>query len=461
MPDVDWRDALLRDLQLSAVDAGGGNPLGWPGYEPRPALRWGEGPVAGHRVVACVWDFTAYGGTFGTAEAATFAVACDRAATARLPLVSFVRTGGTRLQEGVAALVGIPRAALALDQLAAAQVPHVAVVDHPTTGGIWVVMSTLADLRVAVSGATVGFTGPRVVEAMTGEPVPAGSHTADGALAAGLVDAAVPGEQVGPRLAATLRALAPDTDGAVEPPPAAAPPTRGGWEQVRAAREQDRPDGGTLLDALLDDPVELRGGDASVRAVLGRSAAGRRTVGVALAARHGGRPTPAGYALFTRATRLADRLGADLLTLVDTPGADPTARSEAAGVAPAIGAAMVELLRCRSATLAVVHGEGGSGGALAGAVADEVLVTESGYFAALGPEGAGSALRVDAATAADRMAVTPADLHRLGFAEPASGAVEPLRRDVAVRLRALAGQEPASRQARRRHRWSSGVPGSL
>ena len=294
-----------------------------------------------------MWDFSVYGGTFGEVEAAAFVDACRHAAAAELPLVTFVRTGGTRLQEGMAALVGIPRAVLALEEVAAAGVPHLSVVDHPTTGGIWVSVCSAADLRIGVSGATVGFSGPRVVEAMTGTPLPAGSHRAEGALAAGLLDAVADGPDVGGWLARALRALGPHADRPVEATPAPAPPERDGWHQVAAARATDRPDGDALLELLLDETVDLRGGDPTVRAVVGRSAAGRRTVGVALAAGHGQRPGPRGFRLLERAARTAERLRADLLTLVDTPGADPTAPSEADAVAPAIGHALTSVLRCR------------------------------------------------------------------------------------------------------------------
>src|SRR5579875_299220 len=102
------------------------------------AVSWSAGPVAGRRAVTVSWDFTVRGGSFGAAEAAAFECAVEAAVGERLPLVSRIRSGGTRLTEGMAALVGIPRALLALQRLAAAGLPHVAVCDQPTTGGIWV-----------------------------------------------------------------------------------------------------------------------------------------------------------------------------------------------------------------------------------------------------------------------------------------------------------------------------------
>ncbi|HET6910742.1 MAG TPA: carboxyl transferase domain-containing protein, partial [Mycobacteriales bacterium] len=143
------------------------------------------GPQAtGPQALVARWNFAVHGGTFGMHEAEVFEQACAEAADTATPLVTVLRSGGTRLQEGMRALVGVARATIALEDLARAHVPHICVVDHPTTGGIWVAIGAAADVRAAVAGATVGFSGPRVIEAMTGERLPRGAHTAESAAAA-------------------------------------------------------------------------------------------------------------------------------------------------------------------------------------------------------------------------------------------------------------------------------------
>lgn len=399
------------------------------------------------------WDFHTRGGTFGEAEATTFAAACADAAVTATPLVTRLRSGGTRLQEGMHALVGIPRAVLALRQLASAHVPHICVAEHPTTGGVWVAVGATADLRAGVRGATVGFSGPRVVEALTGQRLPPGANTADRAAEVGLLDALVDADGVDGWVAGALAVLAPDRPTPVDVPEPLGVPSRHGWAQVQHSRTTTRPSGAELVGALAPGGVELRGGDGSVAATVTRLA-GRRCVVVAVASSRAARVTPAGYALLARAAELASRLGCALVTLVDTAGADPLPASEEGGIAAAIAAAMDAVLDCAAPTVAVVHGEGGSGGALAAAVCDAVGVGPDGWFAALHPDGAAAALRVAPAAAAELMHVAPADLVANGFADavvPTDARLVPWLADTVDRLRA---EDAARRVERRLRRWA-------
>jgi acetyl-CoA carboxylase alpha subunit len=440
---TDWRDGLLARLQ----------PL--PGIEPGGAVTAGHLVVADIDVVAVSWDFTVMGGSFGEADATAFVTACSAASAGRAPLVSLLRSGGTRLQEGMRSLIGIPRAVIALDSLGEAGVPHIAIADQPTTGGVWVAVGSAADLRVGVAGATVGFSGPRVVEAMTGVVLHPGANTAESAAAAGLLDAVVAGHEVAGWLGSLLRSLAPDDPAPVLEPRVTLGPARSGWEQVCESRETIRPSGEALLSGLLEDIQPLRGPDESVAAAVGRLS-GRRVCGVALARQRAARVTPAGFRLLARAAALAGRLDLALVVLVDTSGADPLPASESAGVAAAVREAMHAVLDCAAPSICVVHGEGGSGGALAGAVCDVVGIGSAGWFAALGPEGSAATLRCSPEEAADRMGITPGDLVASGFADSvAPGDIANLSAWLSMRIDGLRAMEQAQRLTRRRARWSS------
>ncbi|HMA47474.1 MAG TPA: carboxyl transferase domain-containing protein, partial [Frankiaceae bacterium] len=239
---------------------------------------------------------------------------------------------------------------------------------------------------------------------------------------------------------------------------------RTGTEQVRAARTVDRPSGLALLARLVPGGTALRGRDDTVAARAGRLAAsGRPVVGVALAADRAGKPTPDGYRLLTRAARLAGRLGLPLVTLVDTPGADPSPAAEADGQAGAIGEAMAAVLGCPTATVGVLTGEGGSGGALAAVCTDVLLAGPDSYCTALVPEGAAATLRLDVTQVADRSGLRPRDLIALGLVDgetpaPCSAAFDAL-------LAAVVEDEWSrtcdERLARRNNRWSEGLTGRV
>lgn len=450
---ADWREPLLAGATLLDVPVARRDPARWPGYSPAASVE--ALVLAGAQAVAASWDFSVQGGSYGEDDAAVFAAAVDKAVELQVPLVTLVRSGGTRLQEGMAALVGIPRARFALQRLADAHLPHLSVADAPTTGGVWISIASVADLRVAVTGATVGFAGPRVVEAFTGELPGPDSHTAESALATGRVDEVLTREGALRWLQGALRTWTPDPQ-PVEPPQQRAHVVRDGWAQVLTARA--RTTGGRgLLEELLTDPLPLRAphGDPTVTALVGRLA-GRPLVGVALASEVGGRPTPDGYRLAARAYALAGRLDLPVLSLVDTPGADPSPRAEKDGIAEAMGAALDALLLCPSPTLAFVHGEGGSGGALAAAACDRVLVSDASYFAAIGPEGATAALRRPREECAERMRITPEDLLRLRFADAVA---EPS--DLAGHLEELRAVGQEVRVGRRAERWSGPLPGHV
>jgi acetyl-CoA carboxylase alpha subunit len=156
------------------------------------------------------------------------------------------------------------------------------------------------------------------------------------------------------------------------------------------------------------------------------------------------------------------------VTLIDTRGADPRAESEGAGIVPAVAWTFVSMLDCPTPTLAVVIGEGGSGGALAMAVCDRVLAWENAVFSVIAPEAAASILYRDAARGpelADRLRITAADLLQLGIVdevidEPAGGAhtdpdlaAEELATRIADEVERLAGTSERKRLRERHRRW--------
>jgi acetyl-CoA carboxylase carboxyl transferase subunit beta len=295
-----------------------------------------------------------------------------------------------------------------------------------------------------------------VAEAALDEALPPGSHTAEAAYEEALVD-----ELLAPDEAARWVDVA---LGRVERPlptrplPAWTDPgVEGAWGEVLRARAPGRPTGIDRAARLCSSWLELRGGDPVVRAGLA-SVAGRRCVVVATDRYHrDGRPGPGGFRLAQRAVGLAGRLELPVVTLVDTPGADPSPASESDGLAQEIARTLAALADCPTPVVSVCVGEGGSGGALALSYADRFLMTEHAVFSVIGPEGAAAILERDPARApavADRLRLTSADMGELGIID----AIVPegqsaLDAAVAAALESAVPGEREERFARATARW--------
>jgi acetyl-CoA carboxylase carboxyl transferase subunit alpha len=184
------------------------------------------------------------------------------------------------------------------------------------------------------------------------------------------------------------------------------------WHSVELARHEQRPYTLDYVSRIVDDFFELhgdrgRGDDAAIVAGLGKldgrtvalvghqkgrdlTERGRRNFGMAY---------PEGYRKAIRTMELADRLGFPLVTLVDTPGAYPGVAAEQHGQGGMIARSQAAMARLRVPTVACVIGEGGSGGAVAIAVADRVLMQENAIYSVISPEGCASILWRDAGAA--------------------------------------------------------------
>jgi acetyl-CoA carboxylase carboxyl transferase subunit beta len=341
------------------------------------------------------------------------------------------------------------------------------VLAHPTTGGVFASFANLAHVVLAVRGATIGFAGPRVAEALAGSPLPQGSHTAAGALAAGLVDEVVDEADVTDAVARILAWTKPaePAEVAAVASPADAEDRTDPWVEVERSRAPDRARTGDFL-AAVDVAAELHGdragGDDPAARVALATVHGRQAVVVGIdRAANDGRISPAGYRKAWRGIALAGQLGVPVVTLVDTPGADATAASEAGGIASHIARTFDVLLGCPSPTVCLVIGEGGSGGALALASTDILLMQEHATFSVIAPEGAAAILHRDAGRAAEVARLLDPTSHRLAelgiaddvVAEPVGDEIAVAWANVARHLDRLADTEPVARLAGRRVRW--------
>lgn len=446
-------------LEQWDADLRSGNPLDFPGYAEKLAGLDRESVRTGlaDGYVLIEGDFDVIGGSMGLVHGEKVVRAFDRATEARLPVVVVTRSGGARMQEGMVSLIQMARTAAAAQRHHRAGLLSISVHRSPTTGGVFASYGSLSDLSVAEAGATIGFAGPRVVQQTTGDEVGDTSHSAETALAAHLVDAVAPAEDLYDWVQIALGRRAVPLELPRPPTPirqAASEPVNRAWGEVQAARAMGRPSGTHVAAATTTSWLELGlGTDAALRtalAVIG----GEQVMAVAFDRyAKGGRPTAAGYRLAQRGIALAGRLGIAIVTFIDTPGADSTPEAENDGIAGEIARTFAVMADAASPTVAICVGEGGSGGALALGAADRLLIQRHGVFSVIAPEGAATILERNsdkAASVAPALGLTSDDLLSLGIVDEVVDDALPATVDALERCLASARAGAYDRQRRTR-----------
>jgi acetyl-CoA carboxylase carboxyl transferase subunit beta len=439
----------------------------------------GSGHIAGHAVALAVMDFHFIGGSMGSVVGEKITRAIELALERHIPLLIVSASGGARMQEGIFSLMQMAKISVALTHLSEARQPFISLLTDPTTGGVAASFGMQGDIIIAEPGALIGFAGPRVIEQFIHQKLPEDADTSEFLLKHGMIDAIVPrsalrsaiihllgyytthalqdsegtyfwmeGEQhltISPRQPAQphLREDAPaqaekTASQCVEQQPALSP-----WDRVQLARHKDRPYTADYIRLLCRSFFELRGDRryADDRAIIGGLAHFAERTMMIIGHQKGrdnrqrqvcgfGMPHPEGYRKAQRLMQHAEKFGFPVICLIDTPGAFPGLEAEQRGQAQAIAESLAVMSTLRTPTIAVVIGEGGSGGALALGLANRVLMLEHSIYTVASPEAAASILWRDnrlASQAAEAMRITAQDLLQLGvideiISEPAGGA---------------------------------------
>ncbi|MGW4127196.1 carboxyl transferase domain-containing protein [Amycolatopsis japonica] len=427
----------FEDLDVPRSEEPDDGPIDWPGYrsaresaEERTgeseSVLCGTAMIGDVEAVVIAFEFGFLGGSIGRRTGDRVEAAFARAVASRLPVVSLIATGGSRMQHGMRALSQLQRIARAA--AGARSVPQISVLRDPTTGGGWATLGASADVVLALPGAQVGFAGSRVRPAGAS----AEAYTAEAKLAWGQVDQIVTPAELPSALERWLRLLTSSMADAAEPPRALGSTDLpdSGWDAVQAARSAERPRAAEYLDAYFDWREELSGDrcggvDSGVLCGFGW----RSGRAIAYAAQCGTATLPAGFRTAARLVRLASRLGIPVLTLVDTPGAANDEAAERAGAGAAIAELFEAVASAAVPITTLVIGEGGSGGALAFAAPGATWATPDAYFSVTSPEAAAAILKLpgdEVPALADRLRLRPQDLVDLGIAR---SVVRPADRD--------------------------------
>lgn len=444
------------------------NPLQYKGYEEKlAALRektkldesviTGKGRIGGQEVVLAVMDGRFLMASMGEVTGEKIARAVERATKEQLPVIIFTCSGGARMQEGITSLMQMAKTSAALKRHSDAGLLYITVLTDPTTGGVTASFAMLGDIILAEPKALIGFAGPRVIEQTIGQKLPKGFQRSEFLLEHGFVDAIVERSRLKETLkkilefhnsasfsnqtslensASAVERVSDSPEDAVNKRQSERIESRkilSAWDRVILSRRQDRPVGMDYIETLFQNFTEFHGDRyfADDQAIIGGIAYfdGMPVTVIAQAkgkntkeniACNFGMPSPEGYRKALRLMKQAEKFNRPVICFVDTPGAFCGLEAEERGQGEAIARNLYEMSALKTPILSIVIGEGGSGGALAMATADEVWMMENSVYSILSPEGYAAILWKDSARAkeaAQVMKMTAADLKAAGIVE--------------------------------------------
>ena len=438
------------------------------------AVTVGKCRIYGLETVIGVCDARFMMSSMGHVVGEKIALAVERATELSLPVILFCCSGGARMQEGIVSLMQMAKTAAALKKHSEAGLLYVPVLTDPTTGGVTASFAMLGDIILAEPGALIGFAGPRVIEQTIGQKLPEGFQRAEFQLTHGFVDQIVERKDQKRVLGQILKLHSQEhgwekwNDEAENHTEAAsasraekaasveegklksrkapfsgimrqktlnkiAGRERDAWEAVRQSRSAGRLNASDYIRILFDDFTEFHGdryyGDDM--AVIGGVASFYGMPVTVIGQERGkspkdsmkhnfGMPSPEGYRKALRLMKQAAKFNRPIICFVDTPGAFPGMEAEERGQGEAIARNLFEMSDMKVPILAIITGQGGSGGALALAVSNEVWMMENATYSILSPEGFASILWKDAKRASEAakvMKMTAEDLYELGMIE--------------------------------------------
>ena len=433
------------------------NPLNFEGYEEKlaetrektganEAVTVGQCKIYGEDAVIGICETRFMMGSMGHVVGEKITRAIERATELKLPVFIFCASGGARMQEGIVSLMQMAKTSAAIQKHGEAGLLYSTILTDPTTGGVTASFAMLGDVIMAEPGALIGFAGPRVIKQTIGQELPEGFQTSEFLLEHGFIDGIVERENLKKTLyflimthrakegkyaefkkdfRFELNEIIKERSWKTLPITA--------WEKVKAVRQVGRPSAIDYINHIFDYFVEAHGdrGFRDDAAIVGGIAFidGQPVTVIAdvkgkdvkeCQERNFGMPMPEGYRKALRLMKQAEKFNRPIISFVNTSGAFCGIEAEERGQGEAIARNLLEMSALKVPVLCILIGEGGSGGALATAVGNEVWMMENATYSILSPEGFASILWKDSAKAeqaSEVMNITAQDLKRLGIIE--------------------------------------------
>lgn len=435
------------------------NFLNYPNYEEKiaevqekthleEAIKIGEAQIDKTRVVLGVCDARFLMGSMGYVVGEKITRAFECATKEKLPVILFCCSGGARMQEGMVSLMQMAKTSAAIKAHSKAGLLYIPVLTDPTTGGVTASFAMLGDIILAEPGALIGFAGPRVIAQTIGQKLPEGFQRSEFLVEHGIIDGIVKRNDLRRTLSGLVKlhernasysqfnkiCFQGEQKQKIETKKRR---TRKkemtAWERVEIARDSKRPTSLDYIGKIFDTFMELHG-DRAFRddgAMIGGLALldgqpvtvigvqkGRNTKDNIT--RNFGMPSPEGYRKALRLMKQAEKFNRPIITFVNTSGAFCGKEAEERGQGEAIARNLYEMSAIKVPILCLMIGEGGSGGALALSVGNEVWMLENATYSVLSPEGFASILWKDgkrAKEASEVMKITAHDLYALNVVE--------------------------------------------
>lgn len=449
MPSMNRIESLVDEGSFTELftDILDYNPIDFPGYtkkvaEIRSKTKLHEAAIVGSAKIgkidimigACDTRFLmgSMGYVVGEKITRLFEIATEK----RLPVVLVNCSGGARMQEGIISLMQMVKTATAVKKHSEEGLLYISILTDPTTGGVAASYSMLGDVIVAEPNALIGFAGPRVIEQTINQKLPDGFQRSEFLLENGFIDSVIERDDLKEYIKKILILHQKPTIGSVSRIIQSDQinfSSRGSWEKVLLSRKSDRPTTLEFINEVFEDFIEFHGDRESGedKAIIG-GIASLKGVPVTVIGHQKGKSTeenvfrnfgmahPEGYRKAIRIMKAAEKFGRPIITFVDTPGAACGIDAEKRGEASAIAKSIFEMSTLKVPILSIFIGEGGSGGALGLAVANEVWAMENATYSVLSPEGFASILWKDgkrAKEASEVMKMTADELLKLGVIE--------------------------------------------
>ncbi len=435
------------------------NPLNTEGYEDKvkaaqektglsEAVTVGKALINGEPAVIGICDARFFMSSMGYVVGEKIARAVERATEERLPVFMFTCSGGARMQEGIVSLMQMAKTSAAFKKHSDAGLLYVTILTDPTTGGVTASFAMLGDIMLGEPGALVGFAGPRVIKQTIGQDLPKGFQRSEFLVEHGIIDGIITREKMKDTMYDLIvthkerKGFANFTNedeeekfeiSEVLKERLTSDEPKTPWQKLHDARDIHRPSAFEYIDSICDDFFETHGDrtmndDQAVVGGIGHIDGQPVTVIAQIKGasteerlkRNFGMPLPDGYRKALRLMKQAEKFNRPIITFVNTSGAFCGLEAEERGMGEAIARNLYEMSALKVPVLCILIGEGGSGGALALAVGNEVWMLENSVYAILSPEGYASILWKDssrAEEAAEIMQITAQDLERLGIIE--------------------------------------------